>query len=142
MTPEPSPRWSGRGARWPRICGSWSPKNRRSSSGICWSVGIIAARFWTRSVTTAGMTRSTTGAYDVPTTAGGTVVATVATDAVGDAESMLLASGALHAAIVTTPAAIAATAAFLKYPLCMVGNHLYPLDGDQPCWPVAGSLHR
>jgi hypothetical protein len=79
------------------------------------------------------MTRSTTGAYDAPATAAGTVVATVATDGVGDAESTLLASGALHAAIVTTPAAIATTPAFLKYPLDMVGNHLCSLDEGQPC---------
>jgi hypothetical protein len=46
---------------------------------------------------------------------------------------MLLACGALHAAIVTTAAAIAATPAFLKYPLLMVGNHLCYLDGGQPC---------
>jgi hypothetical protein len=66
------------------------------------------------------MTRSTTGAYDAPATAGGTVVATVATDAVGAAERMLLACGAFHAAIVTTADAIAATPAFLKYPLFML----------------------
>src|SRR5436190_8807425 len=69
------------------------------------------------------MTRSTTGAYDAVVTAGGTAVETVATDAVA-AESMLLACGAFHAAIDTTAVAMAATPAFLKYPLDMVGNHL------------------
>jgi hypothetical protein len=93
-------------------------------------------------VTTAGMTRSTTGAKDVLVTAPGTAVATVATDAVGAAERMLLACGARHAAIVTTPAAIAATPAFLKYPLCIVGNHLGPLDDEQPCRTVTGRLQR
>src|SRR6187431_2424731 len=140
MTPDPSPRCGARGTRCPRICGNWSPKNRRSSSGICcWSVGTIFALFCTRSVTTAGMTRSTTGAYDAPATAAGTAVDTVATDGVGDAERMLLASGARHAAIVTTAAAIAATPVFLIYPLAIVGNHLNLLDDAQPCWPLTAA---
>ena len=34
MTPEPSPRCTPRGPRWPRgICGSWSPKNYDGSYG-------------------------------------------------------------------------------------------------------------
>jgi hypothetical protein len=88
------------------------------------------------------MTRSTTGAYDAPATAAGTLVATVATDAVGAAVRMLLACGAFHAAIVTTPAVSAATAVFLKNPLFMAGNHLCFLDDAQPYVTVTGGLQR
>src|SRR5215213_7240126 len=109
MTPDPSPR-STRGARWPRVCGIWSPKKRRSSSGICWLVGTIDARFSTRIVTTAGITRSTTGAYDAAPTAVGTGAGAVAAVAEPAAARYVLACGAFHAAIVTTPAAIVTTA--------------------------------
>ena len=76
-------------------------------------MGTADARFSTRIVTTAGMTRSTTGAYD----------ATGATDVVGAATAvagrpgpaaLTPASGALQAANVTTASAAAASPPFLK----------------------------
>src|SRR6186713_3283464 len=64
MTPDPSP--DCRGTRCWR--GSWNclPKKRnRSSSSPGNCVGTTDAFFSTRTVTTAGATASTTGAYDV-----------------------------------------------------------------------------
>src|SRR4051812_25405508 len=39
-------------------------------------------------------------------------------------------------------AAAAATALFLKYPLCMAENHLCSLDDAQPCGRLSRRLHR
>jgi hypothetical protein len=76
-------------------------------------------------VTTAGMTCSTTGAYDATGTADAAGADTVATGLVGAA--LTLASGAFHAARPTMASAAAARPPFLTYFVRMLLIHLYSL---------------